>query len=202
MNAGQPKLRGAAAESAAASAARREAEYRRQSEAAEDARAVGRMLGYVAAFVTGLPVPDALAAVARSAGATGQSDALRVLAMAGYSATAQARAWQEQAPAQRQAPAHGGPWGNSPDHDPRVVEAIRRGAPDAEVASLRASVAAEYRAAADRRQPSPELWATRDGQVVTDDSRPKAHPQISRPYPGRAASFPDRTQVAEPTTEA
>lgn len=194
------RLRGAAAESHEASAARREAEAQRAAEAAEDVRAVGRMLGYVAAFVTGLPVPDALAAVARSAGVVGRSDALRVLRMAGHNAESHAQAWRDAAPAQRQA-SNAGPWAGEPSHDPRVTAAVMRGASAAEVAAIRAEVAAEYASAAAARQPSGEMWRTASGEVLADDTRPRVQRQVSQPFPGNAAEFPDRTQVAPPAPE-
>jgi hypothetical protein len=106
---------------------------------------------------TGQAVPDLLRA------RLGADDADAILADAGVTAP----------PAVPRGPAQvkSSPWAGSPDHDPRVVQALVHGASDAELAKIRAGVAAEYAGRALERQAqrqSAVMWRTRDGTPVTD----------------------------------
>jgi hypothetical protein len=159
-----PKLRGAAAESHAASEAQREADARQRAEDAEDRRALARVVALTVGRLLNAPPDQALAVVAGT-------DARRVLAMAGMAPA--------QAPAPRQAPAAG-----PPDDDPRVVAAVLRRASAAEVAAIKREVAAEHRE--EPRQESPEMWRTASGEMLTDDTLPRPQRQVSRPYPARS----------------
>jgi hypothetical protein len=76
---------------------------------------------------------------------TDSETALTVLDSVGYGARQLAETWQADqpsspGPAQRRSSA----WAGSPDHDERVTYALVHGASDAELAKIRAEVAAEY----------------------------------------------------------
>jgi hypothetical protein len=163
---GRP-LHGAALANAQAAEERRQAER----EALAAYQAVARGLVLAAARLTGLPGPDALRALFAPLGAEGAVSALTVLRVAGHDAGAQAAAWRAQRPASQSRTA--AMWASSPDHDPRVMEAVARGATDAEISAVRAQVAAEYADRAAERQARSQrsvMWRTRSGEAVADGS--------------------------------
>jgi hypothetical protein len=115
--------------------ASQEATWRRVSVEAQ-----GRLLLAVCALVgrrEGASGPD----IARRI--TDPETALQVMDSAGYSARQLAGTWKADQPAP--APAQrSSSWSSSPDHDERVTRALLHGAPDHELAAIRAEVAAEY----------------------------------------------------------
>lgn len=158
------RLVGAAAAShAAAVAAERE-----RGEAVERLQALTRTVVKALARMTGLPGPDALVLVA------GPEDARRILALG----------WDQelpQVPVVRQSSSNARPWAGDPEHDPRVLNAIARGASGYELAAIRRELEQEKQAA--RPQPSNVLWQTRTG-VLTDGTQPfQQHSSVPRPYP-------------------
>jgi hypothetical protein len=151
---------------------RRQAELDAATEAREDVRAMARMLCRLAARQLNMPSPDALAALAARDGADGQADALRALRCAGVNPEPQRQRWAEQAPVQRQASSRTGDlWADSPDHDPRVTQAIMAGQSGAAVQDIIRQVTEERRAAkegAAETARSGVLWTTRDGEEVRE----------------------------------
>jgi len=149
-------------------------ERRRQAQAEQEAthQAVARALVTLMARGS-LSGPDVLRNL------VGPGDALRILRAAGMNAEPVAASWEAATPVQ-QAQSTGRTaalWSSSPDHDPRMVAVLTRpGVTDAEIAAVRAQVAAEYRQAAAekaaRRQSSGVMWRTRDGEAVTDGTAP------------------------------
>lgn len=139
----------------------RTAEVRRQAEAEQAAtvRAVARALVQLMARGS-LSGPDALRSL------VGHDDSLRILRMAGMDADTVAGSWQADQPPSGPAEQKSSLWASSPDHDPRVMQAILHGT-DAEVSAIRAAVAQEYKQrAAEKtaRQQSSVMWRTpRDG---------------------------------------
>jgi hypothetical protein len=82
---------------------------------------------------------------------------------------------RSEAPHVAQRSSSGDPWGGSPDHDERVIRGLLRGVPDAELAKIRAEVAAEYAGKSlerQARQQSAVLWRTRSGELILDGMAP------------------------------
>jgi hypothetical protein len=97
-------------------------------------------------------------------------DAELVLRAAGIDPAPVVARWHDSAPVRQSTHQSrtAGMWAASPDHGPRVVQAIVRGAPDTELNAIRAGVMAEHQErAAGRRQPA-LMWRTRSGELVTD----------------------------------
>ena len=133
---------------------------------------------------------------------TDAETALTVVDSAGSGARQLAGTWQGDAPAQ-QAGTHqsGTPalWASSPDHDPRVLQALQRGS-DADVARVLAEVTAEYDARRLERQHRDDEYYGRTGdRAVIRQERPMPAPppmafaprdergvpvQVSRAVPG------------------
>ena len=151
---------------AAAEKARAEAEQARAITRAVRRRTARAVVAMAAAEArrTGQAVPDLLRA------RLGAEDAEHILADAGVAAPPAAPRAPVQSAGQS---ATAGLWASSPDHDPRVVQALVRGAGDGELSTIRAEVAAEYASrAAERqaRQQSNVLWRTGRGELLTDGS--------------------------------
>ena len=160
---------------------RRQAELAAAVAAREDVAAVARMVCRLAARATGLPAPDAMAALGAQAGATGQDDALRVLRAAGHVPDVQAQRWAAEATVQAQASTGPG-WGNDPEHHPEVTALLLSGAPMADVQEKIREVAGRMAREREERQLAARpgmLWETRDGVPVMDGSRVRPPRQTS-----------------------
>jgi hypothetical protein len=155
-----------------------------ESNAAENVAALARTVCRITASALRRPAPDAQAVYGAQGGAQGREDVLLVLRAAGYDPDPVAQMWADQAPLQRQSSRAGNIFANDPEHDPRVIAALRKGRPMAEVADIAAEVAAERervkqeeRLAAVAAGHSPGvLWQTRTGAVVRDEGATSTRP--------------------------
>ncbi len=156
-----------------------EAHLRKQAELdaaagyAEDIKAVARIVCRLAGRALRMPAPDALAALGAQAGNGGQADALRTLRAAGFDPEPRAQRWAEEAPLARQASSRAGNLWDDPEHDPRVIQALREGQPLDEVADLVAQITAERRREREEAEaalpvPPDVLWTTREGRPVRE----------------------------------
>jgi len=123
--------------------------------------------------VMGAGGPDAVLALARQHGDPGR--AVRLLQEGGFDVAGITSRWRadglRQASAGQSATA--GLWASSPDHDSRVVQALLRGASDAELSTIRQQVKAEYDGKAFERQRRQDEYYGRTGaQAVSRGPRP------------------------------
>ena len=73
-----------------------------------------------------------------------------------------AAGWQADQPPPGPAEQKSALWASSPDHDPRVTHALTHGATDAELAKIRAEVAAEYAQRAAEKAQRTDAYYGRD----------------------------------------
>jgi hypothetical protein len=147
------------------------AERARLEQAASKYRAAVRFVMGAMAMLTSQPASDAVASVAsRLRGTPLDFSVAEVLDAAGVHAAGPADSWG--AEAGRQASSQSAVkamFAASPEHDPRVTQAILAGASDAEVSRLLAEVVQEYgerQAERKARQVPGVLWNTRSGPLM------------------------------------